>query len=236
MSERALVEELRAALAARGVTKFRRDPSVWVGPRSLVAGTAAALPSEPLAHPLVEGEGGIAEAAAVVDGIVVQLDHTFALGTHPTVEEGRELFERLRELLPRWVEAGQTARQLAANTSAIGSARGFTSVQERYERGALALPLGRTACSEDRSLTRLLQRMTPALLRPALPVWRDHPAAQYRPFPGLWRVQPHFEKAGVGVKFSDVLVVDKIGAYWLGQPGDCPAPPSSVRLRPRATA
>ena len=49
------------------------------------------------------------------------------------------------------------------------------------------------------------------------PFWNEHRAAGRRLRSGLWSVEPHLEIDGVGVKFEELLVVEKGGARWLEQ-------------------
>jgi hypothetical protein len=49
----------------------------------------------------------------------------------------------------------------------------------------------------------------------AYPVWNDGDLAAWRPAPGLWALEPHIGRDGVGVKFEELLVVTEDDAYWL---------------------
>ena len=51
--------------------------------------------------------------------------------------------------------------------------------------------------------------------RRAYPVWNGSPLADHRAAAGLWAVEPHIGRAGVGVKFEELLVVTEDDAYWL---------------------
>ena len=53
------------------------------------------------------------------------------------------------------------------------------------------------------------------LVRSEWPFWNDAPASERPPGLGLWSVEPHFARAGVGVKWEELLVVDTDGAHWL---------------------
>jgi hypothetical protein len=47
------------------------------------------------------------------------------------------------------------------------------------------------------------------------PNWNHRRTSGHKPFPGLWAVEPHFAKNGVGVKFEEILVITDDDAYWL---------------------
>ena len=62
----------------------------------------------------------------------------------------------------------------------------------------------------------LLQAGRAALDDPsAYPVWNDTSRADHRPAAGLWALEPHIGREGVGVKFEELLVVTEDDAYWL---------------------
>ena len=47
------------------------------------------------------------------------------------------------------------------------------------------------------------------------PIWNDRALADRPAAPGLWAVEPHIGRDGVGVKFEELLVVTEDDAYWL---------------------
>jgi hypothetical protein len=51
--------------------------------------------------------------------------------------------------------------------------------------------------------------------RTCYPVWNDRTLTNFRPTPGVWAVEPHIGREGVGVKFEELLVVTEDDAYWL---------------------
>ena len=106
--------------------------------------------------------------------------------------------------------------------------RGWESCHAHYPDRALGPP-GLPA----RAPSRRAARSSPASVRPppracsppgaaprsttrgAYPVWNDSARADYRPTPGLWALEPHIGRDGVGVKFEELLVVTEDDAYWL---------------------
>ena len=47
------------------------------------------------------------------------------------------------------------------------------------------------------------------------PLWNDSAFSDYPATPGLWAVEPHIARDGVGAKFEELLVVTADDAYWL---------------------
>ena len=61
-----------------------------------------------------------------------------------------------------------------------------------------------------------------------MPLWNASRLAAAPPDPGLWAIEPHIRKDGVGAKWEEILVVTDSTAYWLDD--DLP----HVRARPSA--
>lgn len=78
---------------------------------------------------------------------------------------------------------------------------------------------------DDRALTQgfgesavqfLLDKKSLAKKNPeSSPYWNSRFESHHRPAPGVWAVEPHFGRAGVGVKFEELLVVTSDSCFWL---------------------
>ena len=72
------------------------------------------------------------------------------------------------------------------------------------------------------------------------PNWNHTRTSDHPPTPGLWAVEPHVGKDGVGAKFEDILVITETEAFWLdegGLPhhrawGEAPVPAPIAAARP----
>jgi hypothetical protein len=51
------------------------------------------------------------------------------------------------------------------------------------------------------------------------PNWNHTRSSDHPPTPGLWAVEPHLGKNGVGAKFEEILVITETDAYWLDDGG-----------------
>lgn len=47
------------------------------------------------------------------------------------------------------------------------------------------------------------------------PLWSVDKRSQHAPQPGLWAVEPHLGRDGVGAKFEELLVITADDAFWL---------------------
>ena len=55
--------------------------------------------------------------------------------------------------------------------------------------------------------------------RPGSPNWNHTRASDHPPAPGLWAVEPHIAKDGIGAKFEEILVITEDDAFWLDETG-----------------
>lgn len=51
------------------------------------------------------------------------------------------------------------------------------------------------------------------------PNWNHSRSSDHPPTPGLWAVEPHLGKDGVGAKFEEILVITETDAGWLDDGG-----------------
>ena len=62
----------------------------------------------------------------------------------------------------------------------------------------------------------LLERKAQAKACPEhSPYWNSRPESHHRPATGVWAVEPHLGRDGIGVKFEELLVVTSDSCYWL---------------------
>ena len=132
---------------------------------------------------------------------------------------------RIRSFLLDGVRSGEAmGSSTGSSTSSWRSAAGrAATVLPRPRLGHLVFPLGYepdrpspipgfgTAAAES-----LLAAGHAALEDArAYPVWNGSPLADHPAAAGLWAVEPHVGRDGVGVKFEELLVVTEDDAYWL---------------------
>lgn len=227
-TEEAVAWQLKQSATARGAQGFFHEPLVWFGPRTASFGERSALESLPGSTRLEQGMPVIMDMAPVFEGCAVDVSHTCALGHSALVQQGRGVLAGLRSGLEAQLAQGATGRGLCTWVRDRARDAGWKSVQEQYLMGALAhrvfriprLPLGRKAFAGlgwpagVALFGRALMSRVP-LIPVAWPFWNDSKHADSAPAPGLWSFEPHFVKDGVGVKWEELLVIDRAGARWL---------------------
>jgi len=242
MTEAEVCRLLAEAQTARHVTQVFHRPYTWFGPRTVLGdgpgpeavgvldlASAGLLPHRsflPTGATLAEGVPLILDLAPVVQGIAADVGYSCVFGHNDTFDELDRGLARVRTFLTEGVRAGGTMGALTRELGGLARRRGWESCHEHYPDralGHLVFPLGPEP--EGRSLlpgfggaaaAGLLAAGRAALEdRGAYPVWNDTSRADYRPAPGLWALEPHIARDGVGVKFEELLVVTEDDAYWL---------------------
>ena len=242
MTEAEVCRLLAEAQTARHVTQVFHRPYAWFGPRTVLGdgpgpeavgvldlASAGVLPYRsflPTGATLADGVPLILDLAPVVQGIAADVGYSCVFGHNDTFDELDRGLARVRTFLTEGVRAGETMDALTRQLGGLARQRGWESCHEHYPDralGHLVFPLGPEP--EGRSLLPGFGGAAAAGLlaagRAALddggayPVWNDTSRADYRPAPGLWALEPHIARDGVGVKFEELLVVTEDDAYWL---------------------
>ena len=228
MTEAHLAERVEERLNAIGARGFFHKPLVWFGERTAPTTPRTRADAFPSTRALEEGMAAIVDVAPLIDGYTADVSLSFACGENATVSRGKVVLEELRMAIPKWVNGGRTARLVCQEVDRHLATTGFESCQKSYLFNALAhrvyrFPpspltrhtlLGMSAATIVRLFGQALRSRLPGG-RSGWPFWNDSDAADLRPGRGLWSVEPHFARDGVGVKWEELLVVDENGAWWL---------------------
>jgi hypothetical protein len=242
MSEYEVCTLMLAAQAQAEVSQVFHEPYAWFGPRTMLGpdwapdvvptSVVAAGRMEPSANfgpthdALQDGMAVILDVAPVMRGIPADVSYSCLLGANATFHELDAGLALVRNFLLEGIRAGETLLDLYCQLDVLLAQRGWHNGHQHYPdraMGHLVFPLGRdpdraspvpgfgTAAGEA-----LLAAGLEALEEGAgYPVWNDSKLCDHLPAPGLWAVEPHIGKEGVGIKFEEILVVTDDDAYWL---------------------
>ena len=242
MSEYEVCTLILAAQAHAEVVQVFHEPYAWLGPRTTLgqdwapdivkAAVVAAgrlAPSatfNPTYDVLCDGMPVILDLAPVMRGIAADVSYSCVVGSNPTFRELDAGLALIRNFLLEGIRAGETLADLYRQLDVLLAQRGWRNCHQHYPdraMGHLVFQLGRDP--DRRSpIPGMGTAAAEALLAAGLeateagtwdPVWNDSPSSDHPPAPGLWAIEPHIGKDGVGVKFEEVLVVTEDDAYWL---------------------
>ena len=228
MTEVELSSRLRSRLVEAGAEGFFHEPVVWFGERSALKGMRGHSDAMPGETELCEGDVVLMDAAPLLAGFPIDVSYVCSLGENAVLEQGRAVLRELRDAIPEWVTAGKTRRELALAVRELAEGRGFASRQKAYLFGALGhrlygpgfFPFARRSSfglglgsSVQLFGIALMSRLSRGLVE--WPFWSESPRSETPPGLGVWSVEPHIARDGVGVKWEELLVVDEQGARWL---------------------
>lgn len=233
LTERDAADRIERAVEAAGAQGFFHRPLVWSGARTSLAGLASRAEFFPSTRRLRRGDVVILDVAPIFDGCVADVSRTFSLGACRAMSDARAVQRRLRDAVPKLVSGGATGRDVSREVARLAAEAGFDNPQSAYLFGALAhrvyrLPASRWSMRSVAgvglpSAVRLFGSALAATLPFAdveWPFWSDSPRADRRPGAGLWSVEPHLARDGLGFKWEELLLVTEQGTDWLDPEGD----------------
>lgn len=226
MTERDAAAMLLEALRAAGVRRFFHVPFAWFGERTALDD---AWPTEeflPSGARLERGMPVILDVAPMIDGRVVDVAHSFAFGDNDVVRRMQDDLLVVRRAIPRALKEGCSLTETYGAVDAILERRGWENRHRAYPFGVLGHRVARLAATEadegtsepfgPAALEFFRDRRRAAKEDPsASPFWNDRDDCALGAPPGLWAVEPHLGRGGVGAKFEELLVVTARDAYWL---------------------
>jgi Xaa-Pro aminopeptidase len=224
VSEREAAARLGHALAARGIHEYFHRPFAWFGARATFADLRQPLHFFPTERRLEPGMAGILDVAPIVDGVAADIGYTFRLGENAVMEAAMATLRQLRRLILDEIRAGHTMAEVYRRVDELIADHGFVNCHQKYPFGVLAhrvprltarrwphrLAVGLGAAASSSLLGRALRGK---LLGAPSPFWNR--GAAEPPEPGVWAVEPHIGRDGVGAKWEELLVVTDATAYWL---------------------
>lgn len=236
---------IAAAQAEHEVIQVFHDPYVLFGGRTaLVTGspsghkpvTAAAghadsgavsltdlVPTNQVLH---DGAPFIIDLAPVAQGVSSDIAYSCVLGTNHVFEELDAGLARVRAFLREGIASGVSMRTLYHELDEWLAAKGWESCHHRQADRALGHLMFPLEHESDRTTplpgwgTVAAEKMLAAGIEAldhgtCYPLWNDTSFTDYPATPGLWAIEPHIGRDGVGVKFEELLVVTGDDAYWL---------------------
>jgi Xaa-Pro aminopeptidase len=211
-TERDAAALLRRRLAEAGVRHYFHRPLVWFGDRTVLGDDwtdAAYLPTD---RKLQLGMPVILDLAPIVDGYVADVAYSFAFGDNFEMALMLAELAWFRDAIPRALRRGLTLAGAYRRLDAMIARRGYSNRHRANPLRAIGhrvARLGMDAPHQDYDVDRA--RVDPK----AWPLWSDREECA-GPVPyGVWAVEPHLGRDGVGAKFEELLVVTADGVYWL---------------------
>lgn len=227
-SERDVTRRLHRAFAEQGVRSYFHVPVALFGERTAYPGDFGQLGALPTDRALAPGDAVILDAAPLYEGTLVDVSLAVPRpGAEAALAACDALLESLRAMILAEARKGCPMRETSRRVDAAISEAGYENCHRKHIGMVLAHRIVRVSPAWLSS--RRLWGLSPLPVgwffwrsfrssrgRPALtPNWNHARQSDCPPQPGLWAVEPHVGRDGVGAKFEEILVVDDGDAYYL---------------------
>lgn len=225
-SERAAVKLLFEAFADIGVDRFFHVPVALFGARTALPEPWDLFSFVPTRARLTAGTPAIFDASPVIGGVLVDTSYSFCFGDSDLHAELQRHDLGYREFVLASVQRGDSFRDIARSVDRDLTRRGLTNCHRLHPEAVLG---HRVLLLDNDDSPRPVDGFHPEVLAwfrteieagrsepPRTPTWNDTDGSDHAPTAGLWAVEPHIARDGVGVKWEELLVVDADGgARWL---------------------
>ena len=219
---RALVQKYRGA----GAGNFFHLPVALFGARTALPGDWTVGHFFPKRKTLEKGDSVILDASPLFGGYLVDTSYSFCFGDNPKHTQMMRDLIKERALILDAVNEGQYFNKIASDVHARAAAGGYESAHEKHPGEVLGHRAGRWRMGgkgwrlkgfDGATLTWFIakNKLANLGLKKQNPLWSRQKASQHKPTDGLWLVEPHYGKDGVGAKWEEILVIQNGKASWL---------------------
>lgn len=236
-TEKAVARQLVKDYYSAGFTSFFHLPVVLFGERAALPGDWTVEKFYPKRKTLDEGDSVILDASPIRDGFLVDTSYSFCFGENQAHRDMMSHLSQYRDSIPIAVNQGATFRQIADNVIENMTRHGYEPVHTKHIGEVLGhravrlskLPFNPRMKGFDAfaiSWFKLKNKLAMSGLGRRSPLWNNLKASEHAPHDGLWLVEPHAGKDGVGAKWEEILVIEGGEARWLDE-----APPHVLQWR-----
>lgn len=225
-SERAAVKLLFGAFADHGIDRFFHVPVALFGERTALPEPWGLMSFGPTGERLRAGIPVIFDASPLIGEFLVDTSYAWSFGENPVHLALKARNIGFRGSILDEVSRGRSFKEIATGVDDELRSEGLTNCHRLHPEAVLG---HRALKIEDDTSATPVDGFHPAILdwfRSEIaacaadpmrsPTWNDTTASDHPPFPGLWAVEPHIARDGVGVKWEELLLVEDDGtAAWL---------------------
>ncbi|MGH8481536.1 MAG: M24 family metallopeptidase [Nevskiaceae bacterium] len=228
-TEKDVTRRIRKRFHEQDVHHYFHVPVALFGDRTAYPGDFGQLGALPTGRKLEPGMPVILDAAPVYHGYTVDTSYATSFGDNPRVRELIEALRPLRDLILLRVRERASFRAIAREVDDEIRKLGY----ENCHRKHIAFVLGHRVTQvpdtwlHRRRIWGLGVPQAAYFIGKTLgaqqfggdgsPNWNHTRTSDHPPTPGLWAVEPHLGKGGVGAKFEEILVITESDAYWLDE-------------------
>lgn len=227
VSEKETARHIRKKFHLAGARGYFHVPVVLFGDRTAYPGDFGPFEAISTDRTLKEGDAVIFDAAPIFDGFKVDTSYAFQFGDNPRFAAADRALREFRPLLLKLIADDLTFREVAWKIDDRVRELGFENCHKKHIGAVLGHRVSYAPQYPVRmpKIWGLAPRQVSWFLNKSLqsrlgmpaqtPNWNASRQCVTKPTEGLWAMEPHIAKGGVGVKFEEILVIDRNGARWL---------------------
>ncbi len=226
ITEREVARQLFTRYRDEGVRGYFHLPVVLFGDRTAVPDPWTVLGFWPTDRPLGPGDAVIVDASPVFGDYLVDTSQSYRHGPNPIHAAIAVDDLAFRASILDAVRAGATFREIAIDVDTRLTAAGYSNRHVKHPGEVLGhrvARLGRDvepdADGFDQTVISWFTTEVAAATPPdhPSPTWNHHSRSNHPPADGLWAVEPHIARDGIGVKWEELLVVRGSEIHWLDE-------------------
>ena len=226
-TEKAVARRIHRQMKAAGAQNYFHVPVALFGDRTAYPGDFGQLGALPTDRTLKAGDAVILDASPIFDGYHVDTSYALRFGEGGVPLELDRALCRFRASIVEQVRKGLTMRAIARQVDTELKELGL----ENCHRKHIGKVLGHRVTREDHAFLRgraiwglaprqagwfLLKSYRASNGKPEQsPNWNHTRQSDCVTPDGLWAIEPHVARDGVGAKFEDILVVQDGKAFYL---------------------
>ncbi len=227
VSEQKAARHIRKLYHRAGARGYFHVPVVLFGERTGYPGDFGQLEAISTERVLKDGDAVIFDAAPIFDGYKVDTSYAFSFGANPRFDAADRALVEFRNLLLNLINESLSFREVAWKIDDRVRALGFENCHKKHIGAALGhrvtyapqypIQMPKIWGLAPRQVTWFLYKSLQARFgaHDQTPNWNASRQCKSLPTEGLWAMEPHIARDGVGAKFEEILVIDKHGARWL---------------------
>lgn len=227
MTEHQATAKLTRAYRELGVKSFFHLPVALFGERTALPGKWRNANFWPTRRRLKDGDAVILDCSPLIDGYLVDTSYSTRIGDNPVHQQMMLDLKGFRGFIEGRVKEGASLKAIAEETDARIRAMGYENRHQAHLEEVLGHRVIHVRAPTPGWVYKKgfdIQTLAWFALHTVgankgwwrfSPNWNTKPSSDHPPWDGLWAVEPHLGKDGVGAKWEELLVVQDGEVFWL---------------------
>ena len=224
ITERDVAKQLFTAYRAEGVRAYFHLPVVLFGDRTALSDPWTVLGFWPTDRALQPGDAVIVDASPIFGDFLVDTSQSHHHGPNPVHDAIAADDLAYRDTILDAVRARATFKEVARSVDTQLTTAGYSNRHAKHPGeviGHRVVKLEREVEPDqdgfDQTLISWFVEQVAAASPPAKPspTWNHRNGSNHPPADGLWAVEPHIARDGIGVKWEELLVIHGNDVHWL---------------------